>query len=315
MIVEDHHEPIISREQFDRVQLLLQSKSRSAVRNKTFKRKNTHIFAGLINCGECNAQFSATIDRARADGYRPSLYFCSTRRLYHTCDNKSVSDIVAGDFIFNYIANLTKAQKSFGRTTSIETLQKKLLRGVAFSDITGIERHGLEETYDMLRAGINERALYDNPEKKALPKQNIDTEHSALTSEKRKIERALQRLRNLYLYEENEGLAITEKDFIIEQKKLIDNLAKVDKRLSEIEKTSIELYITDEDFISKASFFILSKQLADSRYINFKRLARTVDTNILKEFINSVIQNFCILDGKITSIRFKNGIEHRFLRA
>ena len=26
-----------------------------------------------------------------------------------------------------------------------------------------------------------------------------------------------------------------------------------------------------------------------------------------------IIQNFCIKDGKVGSIRFKNGIEHRFL--
>jgi len=312
VIIEDHHVPIITKEQFDRVQLLLQSKSRSVARNQTRTRSNVHIFAGLINCGGCGSQMAASRDRARADGYRPSIYLCSQRRLYHNCENKYISDIVAGDFVFNYIANLTKAQKSFGRTTSIETLQKKLLRGVAFADVTGIERHGLEETYDMLRAGINEQVLYNHTESK--PIQDTNSERDLLMSEKRKTERALQRLRNLYLYEENEGLAISEKDFLVEQKKLIDTLAKVDERLSIIERTSVKFYISDEDFISKASFFILSRQLADSRYINFGRLARTVDANVLKEFVNSIIQNFCVLDGKIISLQFKNGIEHKFLR-
>lgn len=314
VIIDNHHDAIIDREQFDRVQQLLQSKSRSAVRNKSFKRKNTHIFAGLINCGNCKAQFSSTIDRERADGYRPSLYFCSTRRLYHTCDNKSISDIVAGDFIFNYIANLIKAQKSFGRTTSIETLQKKLLRGVAFTDVVGIERSGLQETYNMLRAGIDEHSVFKEPRLETNNSSNVESELSLLTSEKRRIERALQKLRNLYLYEEAEGLELSEKDFIIEQKKLIENLEKIDERISSIEKTSADIYISDEDFISKASFFILSRQLSDSRYINFGRLARTVDTQILKEFINSVISNFCVLDGKITDIQFKNGIKHSFIR-
>lgn len=44
-----------------------------------------------------------------------------------------------------YISNLMKAHKSFGKTTSIGTFEKKLLRGDVFANVEAIERPGLEE--------------------------------------------------------------------------------------------------------------------------------------------------------------------------
>lgn len=40
-----------------------------------------------------------------------------------------------------------KARMSFGKTTSIETFGKKLLRGVVFADVEAVEQPGLEEMY------------------------------------------------------------------------------------------------------------------------------------------------------------------------
>ncbi len=42
-------------------------------------------------------------------------------------------------------------------------------------------------------------------------------------------------------------------------------------------------------------------------------MIRKIDTKIVKDFINSVVKKIVILDGKILSILFKNGIEHKFL--
>lgn len=44
-----------------------------------------------------------------------------------------------------------------------------------------------------------------------------------------------------------------------------------------------------------------------------KTLLRAVDSRIIKNFVNSTVQNFCFLDGKIASIPFKSGISHKFL--
>ena len=57
----------------------------------------------------------------------------------------------------------------------------------------------------------------------------------------------------------------------------------------------------------------MSQQLLTKRYVNFDTMIRKIDTKIIKDFVNSVIKKIVILDGKIISIRFKNGIEHKFL--
>ena len=57
----------------------------------------------------------------------------------------------------------------------------------------------------------------------------------------------------------------------------------------------------------------MSQQLLTKRYVNFDTVIRKIDTKIIKDFFNSVIKKIVILDGKILSIRFKNGIEHKFL--
>ena len=65
--------------------------------------------------------------------------------------------------------------------------------------------------------------------------------------------------------------------------------------------------------MAKASIFIITNQLQDKRYIDFNRLLKTVDPRIIKEFINSVIQKIVVKSGRIVLIRFKNGLEHKFM--
>ena len=129
-------------------------------------------------------------------------------------------------------------------------------------------------------------------------------ERALLLSERRRTERALKRLTAVYLYDD-EGMS--EKDFILERKRLNDTMAALDSRIA----NSFDL--SDEDFMAKASLFIMSQQLADRRFVNYEAFIKAADPKIVREFVTSVIQNFCILDGKIRSITFKNGIEHRFI--
>ena len=76
----------------------------------------------------------------------------------------------------------------------------------------------------------------------------------------------------------------------------------------------MERSISDEDFIKQATAFILSKKLSGSSYINYRKLAVSSDTQMLKDFFNSVLDSITInTDGKIGSIVFKNGLRHQFI--
>ena len=310
ILVEDHHVPIIDKERWLSVNEQLKSNRRSNKDGpRTYTRVNTHIFAGLLICGNCGSQMCATIDRERDNGYRPSIYLCSRHRRFNDCPNKYISDIVVGPFILNYIANIIKAQNNFGATTSLETFEKKLLRGDAFTDVKGIELTGLQDMYDMLRSGKFGTDIYE-PKNVNLDSATVD-ERELLLSEKRKKERALARLKTLYLYNDSD---MPETEYFIERKTIMDDLEQIDERLDELEKNASSAFsISDEDFIAKASYFIMSQQLLTKRYVNFDTMIRKIDTKIIKDFINSVVKKIVILDGRILSILFKNGIEHKFL--
>lgn len=158
VIVENHHVPIISEVQFDRVQFILQRNWRGGYqRGETHRKKNIHLFAGLLKCGACGSTMTATIDRRRASGIRPSIYGCSMRRNNkNQCDNKFVSDLSVGPFVFNYIANILRAQKSISASAGIMTLERKLLRGKVFSDVGHINSDGL----DQMRKGYKPSSLH-----------------------------------------------------------------------------------------------------------------------------------------------------------
>ena len=271
-----------------------------------------HIFAGLLYCGYCGSQMQSTIDRERADGYRPSIYACSRKRRFNDCPNKYISDVTLAPFVLNYIANIIKAQNNFGKSTQLATFERKLLRGEMFSDVDHIETIGLTEMYEMQKRGHLSDAVYSSARIQDSEADQIAAdERDLLASERRKKERALDRLKSLYLYNDE---AISERDYLVEKKSLTDSIGKIDKRLEEIEHSSSHHFtLTDEEFMTKASVFIMTNQLQGKRFINAEQLLRQVDTRVVKEFLASVVQKIVIRDGKVASIRFKNGLEHKFL--
>ena len=142
VLIEDHHPAIVTEDEWRKSVAVLESRRRSSPTPKTKQIKNIHVFSGLCTCGICGAQMNATIDKARKNGWRPSIYHCATKRQTSECNNKYISDMVLGNFAFNYISNIIKAQKTFGKSTSKAMLEKKLLRGDAFKDIKGIDDFG-----------------------------------------------------------------------------------------------------------------------------------------------------------------------------
>lgn len=310
ILLEDHHPAIIDVPRFERIQANLWANRRSNKGGNTYLRKNIHVFAGLLKCGECGGGMQASVDRVQPDGFRPSMYLCATRRSNKSCSNKYIKDRAVGNFVLNYIANIFKAQGNFGRSTSLTTFERKLLRGEAFADIEAIEPLGLKEMFMMMKTGASPTDILSTP-KLATGDEVTNDEKDLLIVEKRKKERALARLQSAFLYADD---TMPEREYITERKKITDEIDTIDKRLEEIEKnSSMAFSLSDKDFMEKASYFILSQELQGKRHINYEKLSRTVDPLITKSFIKMVIKKIVILDGKIMAIEFANGITHKFL--
>ena len=106
---------------------------------------------------------TSTIRPADQDGIRWSVYVCPTkRRSEYLCKGRATSEVVLGEFVFNYILNMLNVQKNFDSINSVEDMEKMLLSGSTFRDVDGIERAGLDDLYNMLASGLTEKAPFDS---------------------------------------------------------------------------------------------------------------------------------------------------------
>ncbi len=308
IIVEDHHPAIVDADRQERIIADLASRRRNERVSSRYTDKNVHIFAGLLTCGSCGSTMTASKDRIRADGTHYSMYMCSRRRRFKDCENKYITDKAVGEFALNFISNVIRASKSFGKSTSIETLEKKLLRGEALSEVDHIGEAGLTELYNHLRSGFDQNPFTGGSVN--MDQDNTKPERDLLLTEKRRLERALNRLKTLYLYSD-EGMS--EKDYVLEYKALQDKLEQTDDRIAELDAKATKLTnMSDDEFLAKASYFLLSQELQNKRHIDYAKIMTSLDPSILKEFIKNVTSNFCIENGHVISILFRNGIEIRF---
>lgn len=310
VVIENHHVPAVTDIQFNRIQFLLKRNKRGGVPvGESYVKKNIHIFGGLVTCDKCGANMSATLDRRRASGFRPSIYGCSTRRKNRTaCDNKYLSDIVIGPFIFNYVSNLMRTKAAFTPNMSIEAIEKRLLRGNCFLTVDHIEKADLEKLQEIFRngqSGIEFRAPSAFTEQ-----SSAAAEFQALTERKNKQEAALGRLKALYLYNEE---ALPEKEFVSERQRILDELERIDNRLSELSINEADTLTMEDDFIQKSSYFLMIDKLSAAAYIDYEKYIRIIDPATPRNFIHNIIKEIRIRDGQIVSIEFRSGMIQHFV--
>lgn len=308
--IENHHEPSITKDRFDRIQFILKRNKRGGnAKGETRIRKNIHLFAGLVRCGKCNSNMSATLDRRRANGWRPSIYACAKHRNNSAlCLNKYISDRVLGPFVINYIANIIRAKNNVSASTSLETLERKLLRGEAFAEVEHIEQEGLADMLGVLLSGST--GMEYRPAVASSDSSSQISEREILEERRRKKETALNRLKALYLYGDEET---SEADFIIEREKIMGELTEIEARLAELQRQESDGPVSSDEFIQKAGYFIMVEKLLDDRYVDYEKYIRRIDPSIPRNFLNNVINQIVVDDGRVTSISFKNGMTHRFI--
>ena len=240
-------------------------------------------------------------------GITPSNYSCYNKR-HGLCENPFTSDSTIGPFILNYVANMYRIQKTFGKSTSIETLENKLLRGEAFKDVLQIETIGLTQLYEALRKHIfSDSPVYYEPN---LPEHEAAPDQKAIyLGERASHERALNRLHQLFMYADSD---MSETMYFEEKSKLEAKLDEVNRKLSQLESEEIS-DVSNEYFTALVSNFILENHLNEERYIDYFTLQKKIDPMELKLFLNAVLSKCYIRQGRVASIVFQNGFEHRFI--
>lgn len=307
--VEHHHEPILSEDQFYRIKFLLTRNRRGTpTPGKSYARKHTHIFSGLMRCGICGSNMSASADRRRANGFRPSQYACASRRRKGTtCTNKYISDLTVGSFVLNYAANIIRAARNSAAGVQPDILERKLLRGETFKDVESINSEAIQQLLSSFAEAGD--AVEYRPQYAFTSASGEGRDMDNLRARKRKLETALSRLNALFLYDDE---AMPEKDFIVERTNIERQLAEADKRIAELAATGLSSSEDSSDFLKKASYFIMVNKLIEDASVDYEKLVRTLDPTAIRDFVLNIVQEVEATDGRITAITFRNGTAHRF---
>lgn len=147
VIIKDHHEPIISRELFDKANRILDEKSLS--QEGKAKHSNRYPFSGKIKCGRCGASYVARY-KTRKDGSKYKAWRCFEGAKHGSphvdkagnqvgCSGTSIRNEEAIHIMYLVCKQLTIDRKKISDNL-IKTINK-----VISMDITGADTNALAE--------------------------------------------------------------------------------------------------------------------------------------------------------------------------
>ena len=180
-----------------------------------------------------------------------------------------------------------------------------LLKGHVFKNVKSMDKGYLKTSLMSLLYYSDKDIFYMQVDEQETSGSN-EYEFEMLIREKEKIERALDRLKKLFLFDD-EGMS--EKEFLIQQKELKDKLQEINKKL----KVSKGSTLSDISEFQKLSNLIILKELTMFKQIDIKELLNVIEKEVLRDFFISLIKEIVVKDGKVISILFHNGIINRFI--
>ena len=147
VILKDHHEPIISRELFDKANRILDAKSLS--QEGKAKHSNRYPFSGKIKCGRCGASYVARY-KTRKDGSQYKAWRCFEGAKHGSPHIDKAGNHVgcSGTSIRNeeaiHIMYLVCKQLTIDRQKIADNLIKTIQKVISL-DMTGADTNTLEE--------------------------------------------------------------------------------------------------------------------------------------------------------------------------
>ena len=147
VILKDHHEPIISRELFDKANRILDAKSLS--QEGKAKHSNRYPFSGKIKCGRCGASYVARY-KTRKDGSQYKAWRCFEGAKHGSPHIDKAGNQVgcSGTSIRNeeaiHIMYLVCKQLTIDRQKIADNLIKTVNKVISL-DMTGADTNALED--------------------------------------------------------------------------------------------------------------------------------------------------------------------------
>ena len=316
VIRPNNHPAVIDLDQFERCNKII---SRNSQEKTVVNVKHIHIFRGIIKCHTCGGGTVCSKDKRRKNGIHPSVYICTLHQtdLDVGCTNSSyISDYIVGNFVFAFIINYFNAYKQFRSIAKekdpLKALSNRLLKGTEFHDVSSIKADSLKQIYNALMKSSTIR------NKEYYPLVNNESSFDLINAENIKIkqneikkcEQAIQRLTDLYLFNEK---AISKEEYLVKKQELEEKRESIKLELSENSKnqsagTSAPLIDAKE-----LSALFLKIGITDDEYdINFTDIYKNVDHMTIKNFVAAIIKEIQYENARIYSIQFINGLKCEF---
>lgn len=269
--IKDALPAIISEEQFERVQAMLDKNYRGrASHGKTYI-----PLSGLIRCADCHKFYVGRKGGyPRKDGYHYILYQCGTYSRNGTCKNPNIPSLEIEPWLLDYIRAYAWADRN-GR------------------DILEEFDHPEIEHIEIIGNGDIDLVVDVPLEQKPNQEQQILAE---LAQQKNKIERALARLDDAYFFADGQGLGKNE--YIVKRSEMRSKLDNIDKEIKKVHKVPVKP-IVDTEMLSR--FLIINSLYTSESLVNTYPMLEPQD---LHEFFHSVIKEVKVKDKRVEQIIF-----------
>lgn len=211
VIIKDHHEPIISRELFDKANRILDAKSLS--QEGKAKHSGRYPFSGKIKCGRCGASYVARY-KTRKDGSRYKAWRCYEAANHGRPHIDKAGNQVgcSGESIRNedaiYLLYLVCRELKINRQKVVDNLTKTI-DAVMQIDLTGTSTSALSEKIEEAkkkRTGLID--LYTSG----------DIDKSEFTALRAKYDEDIEKLKSMA-----EGIE-QQQTMILKQKELMEDI-------------------------------------------------------------------------------------------
>ncbi len=131
---------------------------------------------------------------------------------------------------------------------------------------------------------------------------------SYLEKEITKCKNAISRLTELYLFDPD---SMTKEDFSAKKREISGKIRELESQVDGLKSGSGAP--PDLSFIKKASAFLMAQHITKEEHIDYGQLVLDLDNEIIKDFIDQIIDEISVQDGRIVKIRFTSGLEHDFI--
>ncbi|MDO9492852.1 recombinase family protein [Acetobacterium sp.] len=308
IVVEDNHPGIVEKEQFDRVQAIMEANHKGGSQAHR-KSSGKHIFSSMLFCDICGGRYKPTKGPKRKDGLDSSRYSCSGYSSGNACSG-TIGDIIIIPFVFGYLANYFKLADRITTGTKNKTIEKTLLKGDIFSFVTGIDDNTIEDIrYHLINdplAENNDAIKFEEAQSKTVIHKLPD----AFDGEIKKYQTAISRLEELYLFSSE---SMSQSEFIIKKSQLqekVDELRNNKELVNEEENTDVAS--DQSDFI--VGTVIFRKMMEEyGTSCDYEDLMRKIGKDALKNVFPNLISKIYIRNNVPVKIVFKNGLIHNFI--